>query len=203
MKKRLHDLTGLMEVGADLLERLDDVRGIRAGFHVFQEGGVRLLVKNDKPYSDEVGPIDRIALAVGGQVEHTRSEMGGYAKATGSWRGFAVESGHLYFDQPSPNLNRPCVDTAAKVGGRVKAMLPWSRLEWTRFVESVHFYDENGVPFIHVVLLGEDSLEGPRDELLNATGLLSHASSSKETEAEYGSVLMDDGTVLTISSISR
>ncbi|MFC9734263.1 hypothetical protein ACFWEO_18205 [Streptomyces roseolus] len=44
----------------NLLDRLGDALGLRAGFHPALTLGVWLLGQTDRPYDDAVGPLDRI-----------------------------------------------------------------------------------------------------------------------------------------------
>lgn len=200
MKKRHHSLPDLMAAGADLLDVLDGASGLSAGFHVCLPVGLRILVQDGRPYTDEVGPLDRISATIGSGIKHERFDDGGHAETYGTWNETAVEGSHLYFDRPL-NDDPPCTHTAAQLAGRIRAMLPWARQDWTRFVESVRFFDRNGLPQIHVALIAGDAIEQARSELLDATSLLQRTSMSQDSRTAFGEALLADGTVVSVSSL--
>ncbi|GAA2110875.1 hypothetical protein [Streptomyces synnematoformans] len=201
MKPRLHSLPALLRTAAGLLEQLGDTAGLRAGLHPFQAEGVRLLVKTGLPYTDEVGPLDRIGAALAAPIAHTRTEVMGRATVSGTWNGTPVHASHLYAD--TPLIEHPCTRTAADLASRIRALIPWVLQDWTQWAESVHLYDETGTPCVHVVLAPEGDLDEPLTALLDATGPLQYRHERKHDHVAHGSVLLDDGTVVTASSIER
>lgn len=199
----INDLPGLMNRAADLLEKLHGVSSIRVIFQHSRGGSIRLLINNGQLYTYEVCDIDLISVAIGGQIDHVRTApLGSHVMSEGSWSGVPVTASHLYFHEPPEAAGKKlCIDSAARTSDRLRQLSVWADQPWTRLVESLHVFDEDGSPRIHVVLVsGPDMpLEDAAAELMNATGLLQHA--SQGDHAAYGSVLMADGTALSISSI--
>ncbi|MET9016905.1 hypothetical protein ABZX74_39515 [Streptomyces olivaceoviridis] len=200
VKPRLHQLPDLLDAAASLLDHLGAVAGLRAGFHTTLPEGVRLLVKTGLPYTDEVGPLDRIGAALNAPIVHDRTEFMGHAHVRGTWGSTPVYASHLYSDQPFKE--KPCTQPASEVSRRVRALIRWARQEWTQQAESVHVYDENGTPCVHVVLASEDSLDDALTALLDATGPLQFRHARKDDYVAHGSVLLDDGTVVTASAVT-
>jgi hypothetical protein len=199
-KPRLHQLPELLDTAASLLDHLGAVAGLRAGLHTALPEGVRLLVKTGLPYTDEVGPLDRIGAALNAPILHDRNEFMGHAHVHGTWSRTPVYASHLYSDQPT--VEKPCTQLASETARRVRALIPWARQDWTQWAESVHVYDENGTPCMHVVLTSEGSLDDALAALLDATGPLQYRHERKHDYVAHGSVLLDDGTVVTASVVT-
>jgi len=203
----IKDLPALMEKTAGLLElHHNNISGIRAVFHRDGgEGGIRLLVGRGEPYTDEVCDIDLLSIAVKGHVRHEINGIGGHAQTKGTWEGSRVTASHLYFTVPQEREGKgPCSDPSDRTAERLRGLMQWASQPWTRHVESLHVYDENGSPRVHVVLLSDagEALADAVRELLDATPGWESTSECEYGFASYGSVLMADGdTVLTISSI--
>ncbi|MFD7137660.1 hypothetical protein [Streptomyces sp. NPDC059894] len=124
----------------------------------------------------------------------------GHAHVRGTWSSTPVYASHLYSDQPFKE--KPCTQPASKVSCRVRALIPWARQDWTHQAESVHVYDEDGTPCVHVVLTSEDSLDDALATLLDATGPLQYHHARNDDFVAHGSVLLDDGTVVTASAVT-
>lgn len=201
----IKDLPALMEAAADLLDRHHGVSGMRVAFHRMNGGSIRLMDRKDTPYTDEVCDIDLLSVAIGGEVAHVRNGLGGHAEVQGTWNGHPVTVSHLYFDVPREIDNeKPASDPAVRTAERIRDLIEWARCPWTQRVESLHVYDEDGSPRVHVVLLSDEGV--PLDvavyEMLDDTPGFDYRSESEYGFASYSSVLMPDGdTVLTISSI--
>ncbi|MFG2845990.1 hypothetical protein ACGF12_22890 [Kitasatospora sp. NPDC048296] len=200
MNEPRHRLPELLHAAAGFLDRLDGVAGLRAGLHPRQAEGVRLLVRTGLPYTDEVGPLDRIAAALNAPVDHERVGCGGHARVRGVWDGMPVYASHLYFDEPDSQA--PCTQQAAELGRRVRALIPWSARAWARQAESVHVYDEAGTPCVRVVLRSEGLLDQALAGLLDETGSLQYRHAREHDFVAHGSVLLEDGTVVTTSVIT-
>ncbi|MFF4607809.1 hypothetical protein ACFY12_34350 [Streptomyces sp. NPDC001339] len=199
MKPHLHQLPELFDAAADLLDHVGDVAGLRAGLHTALPEGVRLLVQTGLPYTDEVGPLDRIGTVLKAPITHERTNAYGYAQVHGTWNGTLISGSHLYADRP--HIEKPCTHPATELSRRIRTLIPWSRQSWTRWAESVHMYDEHGTPRLHVVLTPDGSLDEALAALLDATGTLQYRHERKHDYVAHGSVLLDDGTVVTASSI--
>ena len=200
VKPHLHQLPELLDVAANLLNCLGPVAGLDAGLHPKLPEGVHLLVQTGLPYTDEVGPLDRIGVILDAPVSHDRTGALGHAQVHGSWEGTPVYGSHLYADRPL--VDKPCTHSAAELSRRIRALLPWAGQDWAQWAESVHIYDENGTPRVHVVLTPEGSLEDALASLLDATGFLQYRHARKDDFVARGSVLLDDGTVVTASVVT-
>ncbi|MFG2681274.1 hypothetical protein [Streptomyces sp. NPDC048392] len=198
-KPHVHQLPELLDAAASLLDHLGAVAGLDTGLHTTQPEGVRLLVKTGLPYTDEVGPLDRIGAALNAPIVHDRTGSLGHAHVHGTWNGMRVYGSHLYSDRP---LEKPCTQPASELGDRVRALIPWALQGWTQWAESVHVYDENGTPCVHVVLTSKGSLDDALTALFDATGPLQYRHARKDDFVARGSVLWDDGTVLTASAVT-
>ncbi|MFB6668483.1 hypothetical protein [Streptomyces parvus] len=200
--KDLHQLPDLFGSAASLLEGLGPVTGLRIGFHTTLPEGVRLLVNTGLPYTDEVGPLDRIGVALNAPVVHERAGATGlgHAHVRGAWNGTPVYGSHVYSDLPP--RGKPCTQPAAELSRRVRTLIPWVRQDWARWAESVHVYDECGTPCVHVVLTPEGPLDDALSTLLDATGFLQYRHERKEDYVARGSVLLDDGTAVTASVVT-
>ena len=196
-----HRLPDLFDAAASLLDHLGAVAGLRVGLHTTLRGeGIRLHVKTGLPYTDEVGALDRIGAALNAPIVHDRNEFVGIAHVRGTWNGAPVYASHVYSDEPP--LGKPCTQPASELSRRVRALIPWARRSWTRQAQSVHVYDENGTPCVHVVLTSEESLDDALATLLDATGPLQYRHAREHDYVANGSVLLDDGTVVTASAIT-
>ncbi|MDR3084000.1 MAG: hypothetical protein LBV60_24305 [Streptomyces sp.] len=201
--KRLHQLADLAVVAAGLLDSLGPVTGLRVGLHPYQPHGVRLLDQTGRPYTEDIAPVDRIGAALGAPVDHQHYGPASESTVTGTWGGTAVHASHLYShlsDAAYPS--KPCTDPADVLGRRVRALLPWLRQPWAQQAESLHVYDEAGDRRVHVVLRTENSLDEALGALLDATGPLQYRAKRERDDVAYGSVLLDDGTVVTTSVIT-
>ncbi|MEU5668739.1 hypothetical protein AB0H10_39665, partial [Streptomyces longwoodensis] len=96
MKPHLHKLSDLLGAAADLLDRLGPVTGLRVGIHPTLAEGIRLLVQTGEPYTDAVGPLDRIGAALAAPVDQGRTPALNYASVRGVWKGAPVHGSHLY-----------------------------------------------------------------------------------------------------------
>ncbi|MFF9594228.1 hypothetical protein ACF1FX_34485 [Streptomyces sp. NPDC014646] len=196
-----HHLPGLLTAAADLLDHLGPVTGLRLGLHTTLPEGVRLLVKTGRPYTDEVGPLDQIGASLGASITHDRADGLTLSHVTGTWKGTPAYGSHLSATS-QPAGDKPCTQSAAELARRVRGLIPWARKEWARWAESLHVYDESGTPCVHAVLKPEGSLDTTLADFLDATGLLQYAHDRKHDYVVHGSVLLDDGTVVTTSVIT-
>ncbi|MFI5867254.1 hypothetical protein [Streptomyces sp. NPDC051546] len=196
-----HQLPELLDAAADLLDHLGATAGLRAGLHPTLPEGIRLLVQTGLPYTDEVGPLDRIGAALNAPITHDHAQYLDHSEVHGTWKGTQVYAGHLHSDL-QPTVKKPCTQSASELGGRLRALIPWARQDWTQHAESLHVYDENGTPCVHVVLKSKDSLDEALAALLDATGPLQYRHDRDHDFVAHGSVLLDDGTVVTASVIT-
>lgn len=199
MKTHMHQLPELLDAAADLLDHVGDVAGLRAGLYTALPD-VRLLVKTGHPYTNEVGPLDMIGAALTAEVHHKRWGTLGEAHVSGTWNDMPVYGSHLYSDLPDGE--KPCTRSATDLSLRARALIPWARQSWTQWAESVHVYDENGTPRVHVVLKPDGSLDDTLAVLLDSTGPLQYRHEREHAFVANGSVLLNDGTVVTASVIT-
>ena len=195
----LHEISELMKAGADLLDHLGDISGLRMGFHTCQEIGIRVLVQNGMRYTDEVGPLDWIAIALNSEVKQT-SEIATMPMhdVFGSWNGMVVKATQL----SGWKRDTPCTFKAMDMGRRVQAFKLLLDGSLTQSVESLAFYDQGGLPRIHAVLKTEPRLmSGAMNLMFQKFGGLQFTHEPSSNSARYGSALLEDGTVLTIASI--
>lgn len=200
----LHRFPDLMTATADLLDHLGDAPGLRVGFHPTLTPGVRLLDQTGRPYSEAVGPLDRIGAALGQQLVHA-SHHGILQEVTvsGSWLGTQVYASHLYTDGPSRAYPaKPCTRPAGDLARRVRDLIGWAGQDWTRDAESLHVYDENGSPCVHVALRTEAAVDDALAALLDSAGPLQYHHPRTHPDIATGSVLLDDGTVVTASAFN-
>jgi hypothetical protein len=201
VKPYLHPLPELLAAAAGLLDHLGPVAGLRVGLHTtLATEGVRLLVADGLPYTDDVGPLDRIAAALGAPVVHDRTGPLTHAYVHGTWHGTPAYGSHLYGDRPLEP--KPCTHTAAELARRVRALIPWTEQPWTQWAESVHVYDETGTPCIHVVLRSEGSLDDALAALLDATGSLQYRHEPSTTSPRTARCSWTTGTVVTASAVT-
>lgn len=199
--KPLHRLPELLDTAAGLLDHLGPVTGLRVGLHTTLPEGVRLLVKDGRPYTDEVGPLDRIGASLGAAITHVRADGLTHSHVTGTWKGTPVYGSHISATS-QPAGDKPCTQSAAELARRARNLIPWARQEWARWAESLHVYDEAGTPCVHAVLKPEGSLDTTLENFLDATGFLQYAHDRKHDYVAHGSALLDDGTVVTTSVIT-
>ncbi|MGY3341019.1 hypothetical protein ACVW0K_007212 [Streptomyces filamentosus] len=197
----LHRLPDLMTTVADLLDHLGDAPGLRVGFHPTLTPGVRLLDQTGCPYGDAVGPLDRIGAALGQQLVHaSHHDILQEVTVSGSWLGTQVYASHLYTDGPSSAYPaKPCTRPAGDLARRVRDFIGWAGQDWARDAESLHVYDENGSPCVHVALRTEAALDDALAALLDSAGPLQYHHPRAHPDIATGSVLLDDGTVITAS----
>lgn len=201
-RSHLHQLPELLDTAAGLLDHLGPVTGLRVGLHTTLPEGIRLLVKTGLPYTDEVGPLDRIGATLGAPIVHDRTDVLTHSHVTGTWKGMPVQGTHLSADRPFPVPEKPCTQSATELGRRVRALIPWARQGWARWAESLHVYDETGTPCVHAVLKPEGPLDTSLADFLDSTGFLQYRHDRKEDFVARGSALLDDGTVVTASAIT-
>jgi hypothetical protein len=196
-----NSIAELMETGANLLDSLEGAYGLRTSFHRNITPGLRLLVRHHDPVTQEVGVLDRVALAIGAEIHTLRRPLGqgewwSY-EAHGTWGGKAVTAIH---STPNPE-DPPCVLASDKTGSLIREALPFVRQVDPSLMESVHVYDRDGEPRTHMVLRSKDRREALRT--LGARGLLlENPPSEMSAHGAYGTVLLPSGLPLTVASIS-
>jgi hypothetical protein len=187
-------------MAANLLDHLGPLTGLRVGLHTTLPEGIRLLVQDGNPYTDEVGPLDRIGAALGAPITHDRTGVLTLSHVSGTWMGMRVYGSHLSADRPLQK--KPCTQPATELGRRVRGLIPWTRQDWARWAESLHVYDETGTPCVHAVLKPENPLDIALADFLDGTGFVQSRHDRKHDFVASGSALLDDGTVVTASVIT-
>lgn len=191
-------IVGLMETGATLLDSLDNCYGLRVGFHRDVDPGLRLLVRHHLPVTQEIGVLDRVALAVKGGIEVETGAACNYHSARGSWGESAVHVGQLV---PWSDTDTPCRLTSSETAAVVRDALPLVRKINPAVLQSVHVYDAEGDPRVHLVLKSDDWRGAMRDAAAGEM-LLENPPSEFSEYSAHGAVLLASGTPVTISSSS-
>jgi hypothetical protein len=197
-RPQMHRLSYLLTTAASFMSHLGSVTGLRVGLHTMLPEGVRLLAQTGRPYTDEVGPLDRVGVTLGASITHDRSKSMGHAFVRGNWGGTTVYASHLESDPPVD----PCTQSASELSHRMRMLIPWGRQGWSRWAESVHVYDARGIPCVHVVLTSEECLDDALASLLHASGPLQYRYPREHDFVAHGSVLLEDGTVVTASAVT-
>ena len=195
---RLCQLPELLDTAASLLEHLGAVTGLGACLYPTLPEGIHLLVQTGLSYTDK-GLLGQIGAALNAPITHSDTEYLSRSHLHGQWTGIPVKAIHYH----NRHYSQPCVQPASEVGRRVRALIPWARQDWAEQADSVHVYDENGIPCIHVVLTPNGPLNDVLTDFLDATGSLQYRYPREDDCVAQGSVLLNDGTVITAAVIGQ
>lgn len=183
-----------MEIGADLLRHLDDLPGLYVGFHQQVTPGVRIHVGTGRPVTPEPGPLDRVALALGGEVTAFRQAGLALHAATGAWRGIPVRVAHLSAerDPDDPIATRP----AREVADAIDRLLPAVRRIDPAVLATVLVRDRDGALGGHLVLESDH----PLDTLTRAAEGLPLFVGRTSPCTAFGALLTSTGLPVTVVS---